>query len=200
MLKMKRIGFIAVLFLFVAGVERLEAQNWLESLKGVVSEVVDEATGGKLTQIAIKGSWNYAAPGIRMGSEDVATNLAGAALESTIEEKLKTAYEKIGVRPGSCTITFGEENYFSMTMGTRTVEGSYTFDPESHLIELTVGRLKTKVNGYAYIDGTNLELLFPIDKLVSFVTAIGSKVSALSTLSAMLSKYDEVQLGFAFSK
>lgn len=197
---MKKFSTLLLVALLAISVQKAKAQSWLESLKGVVTEVVDEATGGQLTQLAIKGSWNYEAPGVKMGSSDALSNIAGAAMESTIEEKLTTAYQKIGIRPGACTITFSDDENFSMTMGTRTVTGTYTFDSETHAIALVVGRFQTRVNGYAYIDGTNLELLFPVDKLVSFATALGSKISAFSSISSLLSKYDEVQLGFAFGK
>ena len=197
---MKKYAALLLLFLLLLGAERVEAQSWTDALKGIVTEVVDNATGGQLTQVAIKGSWNYSGPGVRMGSDDTLSNLAGAAVESSIEAKLSNIYSKVGIRPGLCSITFGEGEEFSLTTGSKTIEGSYEFDPSTHVITLIVGKLQTRINGYAYIDGTNLELLFPMDKLVSFATLLGSKISAFSSLSKLLAQYDEVQLGFAFGK
>lgn len=181
-------------------VEHAEAQSWLDALKGIATEAIDQATGGKLTEKAIVGAWNYSSPGIRMGSSDMLSNLAGSAVESSIESKLATIYEKIGIREGFCKITFNEEMTWSMPIKGHEVTGSYTYDASTHAITLTLSKLGTSFTGYAYIDGTNLELVFPIDKLVSFITAIGSKISSLSSLSSMLEKYDDVYLGFQFAK
>ena len=197
---MKKSVVLSLLFLLPLCIERAEAQSWVDALKGVVTEVVDEATGGQLTQMAIKGSWNYAGPGVKMGSDDTLSNLAGAAVESSIEAKLSSIYSKVGIRPGLCSITFSEGEEFSITTGSKTLTGSYEFDPSTHAITLIVGKLQTRINGYAYIDGTQLELLFPVDKLVSFATLLGSKISAFSSISKLLVQYDEVQLGFAFGK
>ena len=197
---MKKSVVLSLLFLLSLCIEQAEAQSWVDALKGVVTEVVDEATGGQLTQMAIKGSWNYAGPGVKMGSDDTLSNLAGAAVESSIEAKLSSIYSKVGIRPGLCSITFSEGEEFSITTGSKTLTESYEFDPSTHAITLIVGKLQTRINGYAYIDGTQLELLFPVDKLVSFATLLGSKISAFSSISKLLAQYDEVQLGFAFGK
>ena len=56
------------------------------------------------------------------------------------------------------------------------------------------------VEGHAYVSGTDLQLVFPVTKLVNLVTSLGSKVSSLSTLVTLLKKYEDVYLGFAFSR
>lgn len=197
---MKQITIVLVLVVACLSAERATAQSWLDALKGVATEVIDEATGGKLTERAIVGAWNYASPGVRMGSSDMLSNLAGSAVESTIEQRLATVYEKIGIREGFCKITFTEQQSWSMPVKGHEVTGSYSYDPATHAITLTLTKLGTSFTGYAYIDGERLELVFPIDKLVSFVTALGSKISALSSVTTMLEKYDDVYLGFQFAK
>lgn len=188
------------LLLSCAVLQRTSAQSWLDALKGVATEAIDQATGGKLTEVAIVGTWNYTSPGVRMGSSDALSNLAGSAVGSTVEAKLQTAYEKIGIKPGFCTITFTDQKSWSMPVKGHDVTGTYTYDASTHAITLTLDKLGASFTGYAYIDGGNLELVFPVDKLVSFVTALGSKISALSSVSTMLKKYDDVNLGFKFAK
>lgn len=197
---MKRLFSLLILGLSLLASERLSAQSWLDALKGVATEVIDEATGGKLTEMAIAGEWKYIAPGVRMGSSDMLSNLAGSAMESTIEAKLATAYEKVGIRPDFCQITFTKEDTWSMPVKGHEVTGTYSYDPATHAITLTLAKLGASFTGYAYIDGTNLELVFPVNKLVEFVTALGSKISSLSSVSKMLEKYDDVYLGFQFAK
>ncbi len=176
------------------------AQGWLDAVKKVATDAVDKVTGGKLTEAAIVGTWNYSAPGVKMGSSDVLANVGGTVMESTVSSKLSTAYEKVGIRPGFCTITFGEDKSFKMPVKGHEVSGTYAYDPSTHAITLTVNKIKMNFTGYAYISGTDLQLVFPVDKLVSFVSAIGSKISALSSVSTMLQKYDDVYLGFQFAK
>ena len=47
---------------------------------------------------------------------------------------------------------------------------------------------------------SDLLLVFPVTKLVEFATELGSKVSSLATVASLLKKYENVYLGFAFSK
>lgn len=197
---MKKFSILLIVMLIAFGVERTSAQSWLDALKGVATEVIDEATGGKLTEMAIAGEWKYTSPGVRMGSSDMLSNLAGSAMESTIETKLASAYEKIGIRPDFCQITFTKEDTWSMPVKGHEVTGSYVYDASTHAITLTLSKIGASFTGYAYIDGTNLELVFPVNKLVEFVTALGSKISSLATVSKMLEKYDDVYLGFQFAK
>lgn len=197
---MKRLFSLLILGLSLLTVERVSAQSWLDALKGVATEVIDEATGGKLTEMAIAGEWNYKAPGVRMGSSDMLSNLAGSAMETTIETKLASAYEKVGILPDFCKITFTKEDTWSMPIKGHEVTGTYTYDPATHAITLTLAKLGASFTGYAYIDGANLELVFPVNKLIDFVTALGSRISSLSSVSKMLEKYDDVYLGFQFAK
>lgn len=188
------------MMLALTGLEKASAQSWLDALKGVATEVIDEATGGKLTEAAIIGKWQYTAPGVRMGSSDTLSNLAGAAAETTIEGKLASAYEKIGLKEGFCSIEFKEGDTFQMTVKLTVINGTYTYDPATHAITMNMGKMNIPFTGYAYIDGGNFELVFPANKLVQFMTTIGSKVSSFSTVTSLLKNYDEVYLGFKFKK
>lgn len=198
---MKKIAIVLVAMFALIGAEKASAQSWLESLKGIATEVIDEATGGKLTEAAIVGKWEYAAPGVRMGSSDTLSNLAGAAVETTIEGKLATAYEKVGIKAGICHIEFKEDDTFVMTLkSTTTINGTYTYEASTHAITMNMGKMNIPFTGYAYIDGGNFELVFPANKLVQFMTTIGSKISSFSSITSMLQNYDEVYLGFQFKK
>lgn len=178
----------------------VQAQSWLDALKGVATSLTDEITQGKLTEMAIVGSWNYSSPGLRMGSSDMLSNVAGSAMESTLESKLSTYYQKIGIVAGGCSITLTDDDKFTLKLKGKSVDGTYTYEAESHHITLTISKLNLKVGGYAYIDGGNLDLLFKVDKLVKFVTAIGSNIDKLRTITSALEVYDEVMLGFKFER
>lgn len=190
---------IVLLVVLCATTVTVEAQSWLDALKQVATDVVDNATGGQLTAKAIIGTWNYKTPATRMSGGDALTNVGGALAGSTINDKLKPIFEKVGIREGFCTITFNEDGTFAMPVKGRNISGTYEFDPSTHAITLTVGKMGS-FTGYAYISGTNLEIVFPVDKLVDFVTAVGSKISALKSIATMLEKVENAYLGFAFAR
>ena len=180
-----------------------EAQSWTDALKGIASSVADKVTGGKLTQMALQGNWNYQGPGVKLASGNLLAEAGGAAAAGTIKSKLASAYNMVGIREGACSFNFASDNTFTATMGSRTLSGTYEFDSSTHAVTLhfSAGSFNLgTINGFAYISGTNLDLVFPVDKLVSIITALGSKISSLNTVTSLLKNYDSVMLGFEFTK
>ena len=109
----------------------------------------------------------------------------------------------VGIKPGACTFVFKEDGTFSSTFGQRTSTGKYTYDGKTNQISLKYdsGILNTKaITAYAYMNGTNLQLGFAVDKLINILTTLGSNVQSLSTITALLQQYDGVKIGFEFSK
>jgi hypothetical protein len=180
------------------------AQNWLDALKGVATSAIDKATGGKLTEKAIIGTWKYSQPAVKLtSSKNALLDVAGSAASSTIQSKIKPYYEKVGIKPGACTFVFKEDGTFSSTFGQRTSTGKYTYDAKTNQISLKYdsGLLNTKaITAYAYMNGANLQLGFAMDKLINILTTLGSNVQSLSTITALLEQYDGVKIGFEFSK
>lgn len=198
---MKKLLFTAVVLLVAASAA---AQDWKDALKKIATTAVDEATDGKLTQYALAGTWNYTGPGVKFEGEDMAANLGAAALESTLTEKLEKAYALAGIQSGSGTFTFEKaDSTFTAVLGNHNLSGTYDYNAETHVVTLHFAKGKLNlgsVEGHAYISGTDLQLVFPVTKLVNLVTQLGSKVSSLATVTALLQKYENVYLGFAFSK
>ena len=180
------------------------AQSWLDALKGAATSAIDKATGGKLTEKAIVGTWKYSQPAVKLtSSTNALSEVAGSAASSTIQSKIKPYYEMVGIKPGACTFVFKEDGTFSSTFGQRTSTGKYTYDGKTNQISLKYdsGILNTKaITAYAYMNGTNLQLGFAVDKLINILTTLGSNVQSLSTITALLQQYDGVKIGFEFSK
>ena len=61
-------------------------------------------------------------------------------------------------------------------------------------------KLLGTMNGYAYIDGTELQLVFPVTKLVAIIKTVGNSISSLQSVVKVLENYKEVYLGFGFTK
>lgn len=179
------------------------AQNLGKILKGVVTEYVDEATDGKATELLLVDAWSYDSPAVRFDSENELANLAGNALVGTVEGKLQSAYNLVGIKKGSCSLTLNADNTFSMVLGRRTLTGTYTYAADTHAIDLMFDTKLLKLSslsGYAYIDGENLDVAFDCTKLVNFLSALGSKVSMLNSLTQLVDSYENVYLGFTFAR
>ena len=109
----------------------------------------------------------------------------------------------MGIVPGACTITFADDNTFSMPVKGRAVTGTYEFDPATHVVALHLSKGKYDLGtipGHVYLAGAELQLVFPVTKLVELVTALGSRVSALESAARLLRKYENVYVGFAFTR
>ncbi len=195
---MRRI-FITLIALFT--ISNVNAQGWLDALKKVATEAVDKATDGALTKIAIVGSWSYSAPAVKLDGEDTLTSLSGSALSATLGTKLEGAFAKVGIVEGACSVTFNEDGTFTMPIKSRNITGTYTYNNEDHSLTMTLGQeKKVEVKGFAYISGTNLQLVFQINKLTDFLVNVGSSVSSLSTVTNLIKQYENIYLGFEFAR
>ena len=198
---MKRIILLAVALFLCC--HQISAQKWVDALKGVASSAIEEIAGGKLTAARMIGTWNYYQPGIKLSSEDVATELAASAVTTSIQKKLATYYQKVGIRQGSCAFTFNTDGTFTSTFGSRTLSGTYTFNAETSQLQLNSGKGLLNLGSipaYVHMNGDKLQIVFPVDKLVNILVSLGSKSAKLAPLMAIVQKYDSIKLGFEFTK
>ena len=197
---MKRVILIVVALFTLSS--SISAQSLKDLLKQGATELLDEVTGGKSTELLLVGTWNYDAPAMQLDSENELANLAGNALTSSLSSKLQKAYDIVGIKQGSCTFTFKQDNTFTALLGKRTLSGTYTYDAESHTVELNFSSLLKlgTMKGNVYLEGETLKLVFDCPRLISFVKTLGAKVSMLSSVTAVLDSYDSVMLGFGFKK
>lgn len=173
-----------------------------EVTDGKASELLDKVTGAA-TEHLIVGTWNYAQPAMTFEGGDLLSNVAGEALAAKLSTKLQTAYNAVGIKQGSCSFTFNEDNTFSAVMGSRTLSGTYSYDTESFAITLNFDSKLLKLGtmtGYAYITATGLDLVFDCTRLVKMLTTLGAKVSALSSVTSLMQGYDKANIGFSFTK
>lgn len=199
---MKRILILTLAALSLACGEA-SAQNWLDALKSAASTAIDKVTGGKLTQKGIIGTWKYIQPGVKLSSDDTLSELAASAATSTMQEKLATYYNMVGIKAGTCSFTFNSDGTFSSKFGQKSASGTYTFDASTYKLSLKYDTELLKLGAipaYAYMNGTNLQIVFPMDKLLSLLTSLGSGLDSLSTITSILEKYDSMKIGFEFSK
>ena len=177
---MKKLLILAVLLI---GCSTLQAQDWKDALSKAATSAADKVTGGKLTQMAITGRWEYSGPGVKFESDDTLSELGGSALSSSVEKKLDGAFEAL--------------------LGTHSLNGTYEFNPETHAITLHFSKAPGKLGsltGHAYLSGSQMQLVFPSEKLMELLSGIGAKIASLQPLTASLEKYKSIAIGFNFSK
>ena len=133
---MKRIIILAIAAITLT-TTNVQAQNWLNALKGVATSAIDKVTGGKLTANALYGSWSYNQPGIKLSSSTNAlSDLTATVATSTLQTKMATYYEKVGIKAGACSFTFNQDGTFTSTFGQKTATGTFTFNAETNQLAL----------------------------------------------------------------
>ena len=173
-----------------------------EVTDGKASELLDKVTGAA-TEHLIVGTWNYAQPAMTFEGGDLLSNVAGEALAAKLSTKLQSAYNFVGIKEGTCSFTFNEDNTFSAVMGNRTLSGTYSYDTTTFAITLNFDSKLLKLGtmtGYAYITATGLDLVFDCTRLVKMLGTLGAKVSALSSVTSLMQGYDKANIGFSFTK
>ena len=175
----------------------------LTALKGAATNLIDQVTDGKATELMLPGTWDYSSPAVKVVSDNALADAAANAAMITIETRLQKAYNYVGIKPGSCTYTFNSDNTFTAVLGKRTLSGTYTYDASTHAIELKYSSKLFNLGttkGYAYLEGNTLDLVFDCTGLVNFLTKLGAKTSLLKGVTSLLGNYDQVMVGYNFSK
>ena len=205
---MKRL-FIITLAILTLSATQASAQKWLNLLKTAATTIVDEATQGQLTALAIIGEWNYFQPSVRLSSDkDVLSELTAAAITSSLQTKLIPYYETIGINSDMCKFVFNEDGTFASTFGKNTYVGTYTFEPTTNQLALKYGAENSlaalfdmgSVPAFAYINGGQLQIVFTADKLLAMITSLGSNISSLSSFTSLIKNYNGLKIGFELSK
>ena len=200
---MKKFLILTVLAVTLTSTQ-VQAQSWLDALKNIATSTIDKLTGGKLTANLISGTWNYSQPGIKLSSSsNTLSDLTATAAVSTLQQKMATYYEMVGIKPGACKFSFKDDGTFTSTFGQKVLSGTFTFNTESNQLTLNYNNSLLKlgsINTYAYLNGSNLQILFPMDKLLTLLSTLGSASDKLSTITSLLKNYDSVKVGFEFSK
>lgn len=165
---------------------------------GVLGSILSNILGGTTNKQTIVGNWTYSGPKLVFESENILSQIGGQVLSNNLEQKLGTYLEKVGFKAGKSVLTLGNDGNCSLTLGSRTLPGTYVYDPSTNKMTLTgvfgVGQMTCTVS----VQGGQLFMLFEADKLLSIATAVGSKGS--STLGSVLNSYSGLKLGWAMTK
>lgn len=194
---------IIVLFFALFTISAASAQTFIGLVKDAATEVVDKVTGGKVTEIMLNGTWEYDSPSVRFVKDgDILASAASTLVTEGLESRLTKAYSYIGIKEDAASFTFNDDDTFTAVLGKRTLNGTYTYDSATHQLVLEFSSILKlgKLNGYAYIDGEELDLVFDCTKFMNFLTKLGSKSSLLKGVTAITDKYDSMMVGFEFER
>lgn len=212
----QRILFATLLAALTLPTQQAAAQNWLDVLKKGATKVVDDATGGKLTEAALFGTWTYARPSVRFEGGDQASDFSGSLVETLLVGQLEKVYVKGGIVAGEATLQFEKlQKRFTATFGRYTIGGTYAFDAATHAITFTVqhdGKTVATLTSHTYLSGGELTIVFEVKRLAELAREAGNLASQAATATqsgeaesitaalSLLSQYENAYLGFAFTK
>ncbi len=177
-----------------------------QSLTDILGGVVNAVKGSTTTEQTIVGEWGYIQPALALKSDNALAQAGSSLMSDSIEKKMATYYEKVGLKAGSAAITLTEDKQFALTMGKRTLRGTYEFDVATKALTLNfttktsvkIGQIK----GEAQLSGGNLKLLFAADKMLKIIKGLSavSNNSSIAAISQVADQYDGMSLGMTFAK
>lgn len=191
----KCLGIALMLF---AGSANAGAQDLKSILSGVVKSVVGDKT---TTSTTIVGTWSYDGPACNFESDNLLAQAGSTVASSTVESKLESIYNKVGL--SSSEFTFNEDETFSVAIKGKTVTGTYTFDDEAKTISMKT-KVGMKFTANVTVTGSSMDLTFNVDKLMTVLKTITSAASSLSTtastISTLAENYDGMTVGFTLKQ
>jgi len=168
------------------------------NLGSVLGNVISSVTGSATTtQANLVGTWTYNEPAVQFESKNLLTKAGGAAAATKVENKLASFYNMMGIRSGRVNFTFDNNGGVTYTLGSRSYQGTYTFDRQSKTVTMTTPTGQN-LKAYVTISGNNMSLCFDSTKVLSLFTTISKSYN--STISALAGNYDGMKTGFKFVK
>ena len=201
-------SIIAIAAIFLGG-NMASAQSLKDILGQVannstVSDIVEKATGINLSKGDIKGTWNYTGSAVRLESEDLVKTAAAGVVATQVEKKLDEYIAKAGLKSGTFSFTFNEDNTFTTTAKGKSFNGTYTLSEDGKTINLKYGKTlgSTGITATASISNSTFELLFNADKLLDLIGKLTSSTenATLKTIGSLAGQYDGMKIGLELQK
>lgn len=167
-------------------------------ITGVLGSILDAFS--TVSQDNLIGTWNFKGSAFVFESDNVLASLGSDAVAKQVANKVDTYLAKVGVKEGACSITFNDDNTCTFNVGSRGLNGTYTYDPKAKTLALAFGIVKT--NAYVVYDANCINIVFQSDGLLKILKAVcaASSNSTLKLLNTLLANYDGLRVGMAFKK
>lgn len=187
--------------------------NGTSTLGSVLGNVATGNTSGLLGSIlgafgattnanTIIGSWTYQQPSIQFESSNLLAQAGGAVASQTIVNKIQPYYEKVGLKPGVAKIVLNANNTCAITLSTRTINGTYTYNASAGTITVQGATGIKLFTAYVSVSLSQLSLTLDTTNLLNMLQNVGanSSNSTLSGISNISSSVKGMKTGFLFTK
>lgn len=167
-------------------------------INGILNNVIGSGTFSK--QDLCAHTWKYSKPGCAFTSENLLAQAGGEIAANKVEEKLGEYYSKFGFSSSNTYFTFKTDGTFAAKIDGKSWQGNYTFDENTHAIQLK--GLLLSASGYATKTTNGISLLFDQKKLLNLIKALSAfkGSSTLSAVGSIANNYDGMQVGFEMTK
>ncbi len=196
LIKSVMVAICAILFTSQAQAQSLKDLFSSSTLSKVVSAVT-----GTSSSVNLVGTWTYTGSAVEFESDNLLKQAGGSVAASALSSKLDTQLSKVGIKSGQVSFTFSNDSTFTSTVGSRTMQGTYSYNASTKQLQLKYATL-LNLNAKLSYTSSEIELLFNSDKLLAIVSAISSKSSnsTLSTLGSLAGSYDGMMTGLKLKK
>lgn len=186
--------------------------NAQSTLGSTLSDLLSSLTGGSVvysSPVSLNGTYSYAGSAVSISQTNgtMINNLAGSAVASTIENKVDANLAKIGIQPGSMTVSFDRETLtFIWTIAGIPLPGTYKVGDGEQTVTLTFGKNMQffSLTGNLESTATGATLLFPANRTAAFLkkaaSRIGQSEGSLSTITKLADGFDSYKIGFKLVK
>lgn len=171
----------------------------LSTLAGVVTGILGTS---KVSQSSLVGTWTYSEPCLVAESNDILSNVAATAAATKAQKSLNSGLQKAGITAGKMKLNFKQDNTVAITVGSKTVNGTYAVSGSDLTITLKTIKKSFKMN--CKLSSGNLQLSMNATKLLNFVNAVAAQAATASTslaaVSSTLKNVNGLYAGLQFTK
>lgn len=173
------------------------SNNVLNTIGGILTQVIG---ANKVSQQDIIGTWNYKDPSCAFTSDNLLAQAGGTAAASQVEQKMATAYSKIGLSSSNTQFVFNEDKTFSAKILGKNISGTYEYDPSTSKISLKNSIFTAPC--YVTRDQNGMNLLFETTKLMTLFQKVAQYTnnSTLQTISNLSQNFNGMRMGMRLSK
>ncbi len=168
----------------------------------LISGVIGLLTNSSASTASIVGTWTYSEPTVQFESSNLLAQAGGIVAAQAVTSKLAPYYQKVGIKSGSMKINFTSSNTCTITLGSKTIAGTYTYNTSAHTVTMKDQLGLINLTAYVTLSSNQLALTFDSSKLITLASALGksSTNSALNTVSNLAGTYSGMKTGFLFNK
>ena len=187
---------------------KTESTTSTSSTAGTILDMATTIFGNVVnTTVSMPGTWTYNGSAVVLkSSTNTLSNVASAAAQTTIQQKVDEYLGKVGITSGFFKLTFSSDNTFVLTLKKKNFSG--TWAQEGNNVKLMFGKTfkSLQLDGVVKKTTAGCEMLFTADKFLAFMkTAMKyagtvKSSSTLSTISDLLENYDGMYIGFQLVK